>query len=145
MHLLNEFAKHVGPGGLSGSSLGQWLKILRENHYSVDFRYWPRAMLTTLVSLDNSFWQGREKSFHPEIEKTRVSDPLFVLGFWRSGTTHLHNLFVQDDRFAAPNLYQVMHPHSFLSTEKLKAKLQGSFVAKTRPMDNVRLLSLIHI
>lgn len=139
MHLLNAFAKHVGPGGLSGSSFGQWLKVLRENHYSIDMRYWPRALLTTLVSIENSFWHWREKRFNAEVERTEVPAPLFVLGIWRSGTTHLHNLLAQDARFSAPNLFQVMNPHSFLTTESLKAAAQGMFVAKTRPMDNVRL------
>lgn len=139
MHILNEFAKYCGPGGLSGCSFGQWLKILRENRYSVDMQFWPRALLTTLNSAGNSFWHWREKRYYSEIEKTVVPDPIFVLGVWRTGTTHLHNLFIQDDRYAAPNLYQVMYPHSFLSTESLQARAAGMFVGKTRPMDNVRL------
>jgi len=138
MHLLNEFAKHFGPGAVVGSSFGQWMKVLRENRFSIDFRYWPRAMLTTLNSLQNSFWQWREKRFHPDIEEIHVPSPLFVLGVWRSGTTHLHNLLVQDDRFAAPNLFQVINPHTFLSTESRNARIQSMFLAKTRPMDNVK-------
>jgi len=138
MKILNELAKHFGPGGLSGCSLRQWLKVLRENSYSVDARYWPRAVVTTFNSVGNSFWHWREKRFHDEIENTPVPDPLFVLGIWRSGTTHLHNLLVQDDRFAAPNLYQVMYPHTFLSTESFLAPFAGMFAGETRPMDNVR-------
>ena len=138
MKILNEFAKYFGPGGLSGSSFRQWLKVLRENQYSVDVQYWPRALLTTANAAGNSFWHWREKRFNDAIAQTDVSDPLFVLGVWRSGTTHLHNLLVQDDRFAAPNLYQVLYPHTFLSTEKLHAPFAGMFADKTRPMDNVR-------
>ena len=139
MSLLNEFAKHCGPGGLSGCTMRQWLRILADNRYAVDFRYWPRAALTTFNSLSNSFWSWREQRFADEIERTQVADPLFVLGVWRSGTTHLHNLLSQDDRFAYPNLYQVLYPHTFLSTESFNASVAAKFLGKTRPMDNVRL------
>src|SRR5262249_10979938 len=49
--------------------------------------------------------------------------------------THLHNLLAVDHRFAYPNFYQVMFPHTFLSTEKANAKLVGFFLPKTRPHD----------
>jgi hypothetical protein len=51
----------------------------------------------------------------------------------------LHNLFAQDDRFAYPNFYQVMFPHTFLSTEATSGKLVGFFLPRIRPQDNVRL------
>jgi hypothetical protein len=58
---------------------------------------------------------------------------LFILGIWRSGTTHLHNLFAQDDRFAYPTFYQVLYPHTFLTTEKSNAPLMGFFLPRKRP------------
>jgi omega-hydroxy-beta-dihydromenaquinone-9 sulfotransferase len=67
-----------------------------------------------------------------------VPPPVFILGIWRSGTTHLHNLLSQDDRFAFPNTYQVFYPHSFLCTESWNAPNVKRFLPSTRPMDDVR-------
>ena len=55
----------------------------------------------------------------------RFDAPLFILGIWRSGTTHLHNLFAQDDRFAFANNYQVCFPRTFLTMEKLAWEVRG--------------------
>src|SRR6185503_9923340 len=65
--------------------------------------------------------------------------PLFVLGHWRSGTTHLHYLLGLDDRFAFPGLYQVHFPHTFLTTEQRLSGLVGFLLPRHRPYDNVRL------
>ncbi|MEZ6057898.1 MAG: sulfotransferase [Planctomycetaceae bacterium] len=65
--------------------------------------------------------------------------PLFIIGHWRSGTTLLHDLIAQDPQFAYPNLYQVMFPHHFLTTENLAVKLTSWMVPESRPMDNVTL------
>lgn len=133
------FIKHVGPGGLSGMLFGDWLKVLHANRYSVDARYWPRAALTTYNCLVNSLVRRWEDfRYGTEVERTPVPPPLFVLGIWRSGTTHLHNLLAQDDRFAFPNTYQVLFPHTFLSTERTNTRVMQWFVPATRPMDNVK-------
>ncbi len=63
--------------------------------------------------------------------------PIFVLGFWRSGTTLLHNLISSDPQLAYPNYYQCLYPHHFLSTEWWLAPPTARFLPDTRPMDNV--------
>ena len=139
MNSRTAFIKHFGPGGLTGTTFGDWLKILRDNRYSVDARYWPRAGFITFNSLMNSLVRRWEDfRYGSEIEGTPVPAPLFVLGIWRSGTTHLHNLLAKDDRFAFANTYQVLYPHTFLSTEKTNARAMQWFAPATRPMDNVK-------
>jgi hypothetical protein len=65
---------------------------------------------------------------------------LFVLGHWRSGTTHLHNLLSRDDRFAFPNLYQALFPRTFLRTEFIGARVANLITPKTRfGLDNVEM------
>jgi hypothetical protein len=44
-----------------------------------------------------------------------------------------------DDRFAYPNFYQVIYPHTFLSTEKWFSGLTAFFLPEHRAYDNVRL------
>jgi omega-hydroxy-beta-dihydromenaquinone-9 sulfotransferase len=46
-------------------------------------------------------------------------DPLFILGFYRSGTSYLHECFTQDDRFGYHNNFQMVLPEIMLSTEKV--------------------------
>jgi len=91
-----------------------------------------------LSSISNTLLAAWEKWFYGrKVRNTRVDPPLFILGIWRSGTTHLHNLLAQDDRFACPTTYQVSFPHTFLTTERINARLLGFFLPKKRPMDNV--------
>ncbi|MEO2017375.1 MAG: sulfotransferase [Fuerstiella sp.] len=66
-----------------------------------------------------------------------VEPPLFVLGFWRSGTTLLQNLLSHDPQFAHLGLYQALFPWHFLLTETVTKMLTAPFVPQSRPMDNV--------
>jgi hypothetical protein len=93
-----------------------------------------------LVSIPNSLLAAWENwCYGDKVRNTTVAAPLFILGIWRSGTTHLHNLLAQDNRFAYPTTYQVIHPHTFLTTEKWNAKLMGFFLPRKRPQDNMAM------
>jgi hypothetical protein len=129
-----------GAGAFTGITLGRWLRVLRDNHIAVDRPYWGRAAVISLASIPNTLLAAWENWFYGrKIRNTRVAPPLFILGIWRSGTTHLHNLLAQDDRFAYPTTYQVFYPHTFLTTEKRNARLVGFFLPKKRPQDNLAL------
>jgi hypothetical protein len=133
------FPKHLGPGAFGGVPLGDWLRVLRDNRFSVDAPYWGRAAIITLGSFSNTLLRWLEcLRFGRRIREAQYSPPLFILGIWRSGTTHLHNLLARDERFAFPNFYQTMFPHTFLSTEAITGKLVGFLLPRTRPQDNVR-------
>ncbi|WP_437185836.1 sulfotransferase family protein [Planctomicrobium sp. SH668] len=76
--------------------------------------------------------------FRNKINKTEIDpNPIFVLGYWRSGTTMLHNLMALDPRYAFPNLYETIFPWHFLSSETINSGLTGWMVPKSRPMDNM--------
>jgi hypothetical protein len=132
------FLVRFGAGVFPGITLGRWFRVLRENHLAVDWPYWPRAAMITLASISNTLLAGWESLLYGrKVRNTRIDPPLFVLGIWRSGTTHLHNLLCQDDRFAYPTTYQVLYPHTFLTTEKRNGRLVGFFLPRKRPQDNV--------
>jgi hypothetical protein len=134
------FLKSIGTGSFSGATFGDWLRVLRQNRFRVAPRYWPRAAAITLSSLLNSVqarWE--EWRYGGKICKAKVHPPLFILGIWRSGTTHLHNLLARDARFACPNTYQVFFPRTFLSTERAGARVLGFFMPRRRPQDNVAM------
>jgi hypothetical protein len=125
----------LGPGMFAGITAGDWLAVLRQN--GVDFAYWTRAASITEYSLMASLFRRHEnKKFLTRIKGVRIKPPIFVLGHWRNGTTHLHNLLAVDPRLAYPNLYQVLFPHTFLCTERYGWLLRF-FLEKRRPLDNM--------
>jgi omega-hydroxy-beta-dihydromenaquinone-9 sulfotransferase len=128
-----------GPGVLAGITLGDWLKLLRENWFSVDSAYLLRAASITFAAVTNSIFRCYEECRYGRTWKDlHVPPPLFVLGHWRSGTTHLHYLLALDDHFACPNFYQVIYPHTFLSTEHWSSGLTAFLLPEHRAYDNVR-------
>jgi hypothetical protein len=134
------FATHIGPGALCGITLGDWLRLLAENRFQVDPPYWPRAALVTAASFQNSFFARWEHwRYDSAIRAARPERPLFVLGIWRSGTTHLHNLLARDTRFAYPDFFEVFYPHTFVSTGWFNRALLARFLPERRPQDNVRM------
>ncbi|HWL10090.1 MAG TPA: sulfotransferase [Planctomicrobium sp.] len=105
---------------------------------------WSRFIRLGLMpswGLYNSFWAAVENLFYArKIRETKLAGPpVFILGYWRSGTTLLHNLVTADKRFNYPTLYQAVFPWHFLCTEKTFTALTGWMVPKSRPMDNVEV------
>src|SRR5688572_28832631 len=98
------FLRHLGPGLLSGITARNWARVLADNRFAVDPLRLGKALAITFQSLQNSPLGLYETwRFGAAVEDVAVPPPLFVLGHWRSGTTHLHNLLAADDRFAFPN------------------------------------------
>ena len=120
-----------------GITFGEWIKLLRKHGFAVDAPYLPRAVLMTLTSAVTSLIGAYEnRKYGPKLTDVEVRRPLFILGHWRSGTTHLHNLLARDEQFAYPNMWQVLNPHTFLSTERYSAIMKLA-APKTRLIDNV--------
>jgi hypothetical protein len=128
------FLTRFGVAGFAGITLGRWLRVLRETEFSIDPPYWGRAAVITATSMLNSVVASWENLLYARrIKEAKVEPPLVILGIWRSGTTHLHNLFARDDRFAFPNTYQVFYPNTFLTTEKRNAKFVDFFFPQKTP------------
>ncbi|MEX0809616.1 MAG: sulfotransferase [Dongiaceae bacterium] len=125
---------------LMGLTVGDWAMLAVENRFALGPRYWSRAAVVTLLSLLNSgFALAERTAYGGAIAATQPKAPVFILGHWRSGTTHLHNLMALDPQFAAPNLFETMLPHGFLVTEAWQSPLWGRFVPETRLIDNMPL------
>jgi hypothetical protein len=124
---------------LLGITLDKWLKLLRTNR--VDAVYWHRATLISCLSLMNSLYQRREQRlFAQAVGATPITrPPIFIIGHWRSGTTHLANLLGLDDDLVFPNSYQVANPYTFLCTEQTNTRRFAALMPSRRPMDNMPL------
>jgi omega-hydroxy-beta-dihydromenaquinone-9 sulfotransferase len=118
-------------------SLGAWQrlapKVDRERSklkLRSSLAYWLSGVVYSLLF-------RLQNASHADVLKAAVPPPpVFVLGFWRSGTTLLHELLCQDPQFGFPSTYACMNPSHFVLTEAWvsghKAREQT-----TRPMDNM--------
>src|SRR3954452_13836592 len=117
-------------------TLGEYLRLLRKHSFSVAPAYWPRgAFMAGMGVLNSALLQYEDRLYGRKVAGAEIKSPLFILGHWRSGTTYLHNLLATDAQFAYPNVYQVLNPHTFLSTERYSKVLFTS--ARTRMMHNM--------
>jgi len=124
-----------------GMTVGTLSRVLARNRFRVSPRYFHRLAYLFLVGLMNSFFARIEALDNGEnVEASElVAPPIFIVGHWRSGTTHLHNLLARDEHFACPTVYQTMFPHHFLYTQRRGSKVFDLLCPETRPMDNMPL------
>jgi hypothetical protein len=62
---------------------------------------------------------------------------LFVLGYYRSGTTHLHYLLSCDPHLATPRWYQMLAPQGFAVSWTFLRYFLVPFLSSKRPQDDV--------
>ncbi len=129
---------------LEGMTAAEWLAVLRRERFRVDPPCWPRAAAISASSLANSLHaRAALRRFGPRVEAARVDRPVFILGHYRSGTTHLHEMLGVDDRFASPDRFQAFNPRSFLATEGwLKLLVEPLMIPRRVQEDEVALMAL---
>jgi len=124
-------------------SFRSWLKVLWENK-SIDRKFIPRVLFVTLVSLLTSPLRIYESlRFGRTVKKTVVHpSPIFIIGHWRSGTTHLHNILVRDKNLGCVSMWQAFAPGLCLIDERLLKNPFNKIAQKmhpTREIDNIPL------
>jgi len=68
--------------------------------------------------------------------------PLFILGFYRSGTSYLHEFLSKDDRFGYHSNFQMILPEIMLSSEKILAPVFEFISRSFNLQDSVHRLPL---
>lgn len=137
---LRLFLSHWIFSPLQGTTLRVWLQALSQNRFRVPPRFWPRALVTTASAAVNSVNAGRQRRrYENRVRDAEVESPVFILGHYRSGTTHLHNLLASDPGLAYPDNFQANFPRTFLVTESSGKRLGSLFTMRKRPHDNVEL------
>jgi len=123
-----------------GCSFRAWMRLLIKNRFAVHPSRLYIAVIVTIMSVAHSALAVVQAIFFGRaVRRTKlVAPPIFILGHWRTGTTLLHELMIQDQRFAFPNTYQCVDPNHFLLTEKLFTKLFAFLLPKERPMDRMK-------
>lgn len=125
---------------ITGIELPQWVELLKKNEFQVDGTYAHRAAFISALSLPTTALSALEDArFGRQLAAMEIEPtPLFVLGHWRSGTTHLHNLLGRVPQHTYSTVYQVVMPGNFLSTGGVVPQLTGRFMDPTRTYDNVK-------
>lgn len=118
--------------------LRTWGRLIWENG-GVAYPYWgklARILLPTTLAfplrLVERWCYGRRVA-----QTTIDKPPLIILGFARSGTTHLHNLLYQDPQYGTISTFQAVMPTFFLMGRGWLKPLLAKSMPSSRPMDAV--------
>ena len=122
----------------AAAPLGVWLRLVRENR-GVARPYWGRLARVLLTSTALSPLRLAERVwFERRVSRTEPHpSPVYVHGFARTGTTHLHNLLAHDPGLGFLTTLQASASPMFLTTRGWLEPLIARRLPATRPMDNV--------
>jgi hypothetical protein len=113
------------------------------SRYKISLKYSFRIFLTLLINLVNWPFRTIERIFLNRKYKglKRDSAPVFIIGHWRSGTTHLHNILCQDPQMGYATTYQSVFPDTLLNRvgRFIFEGFAGLLIPGTRKGDNVIL------
>ena len=127
------------PHPLSGGTLGNWFRLLARYGGSIEGRSRVRAVGITLCTLLCTPFRAYETlRYRRQIARQTLDPPpVFIIGHWRSGTTHLHNLMLQDPAWGSISLLQCAIPTFYLTLRRPLTAYLSPRVPDVRPMDNV--------
>lgn len=131
---------NVGMQPLAGSSIANWLRLLAENKFRIDWQFIPRALYVTFMLFSTAPFRIYEKiKYDKKVKSMRVKPPIFIIGHFRSGTTFLHYLMGQDKNLAYVSTLETMAPWVFISGEKIFEPIVRKHLPKKRPMDDLEM------
>ena len=117
-----------------------WKQLKRENRIDRIYRFRARRIEFYSRLFSTGFLIQR-LLFSRKVSRISLKDdpPLFILGLWRTGTTHLHYLMASDQRFGYLKNHQAFTMNfSLLSLDRLN-KILSIFVPGKRPQDAVKV------
>lgn len=117
-----------------------WKALQKENKIDKIYKGKQKA-ISVLSTLFRPFMQLQRFLFDKKLYKINLKDkqPIFIIGHWRSGTTHLHYVFHKDEQYATLNSYQTFaFPTALLSLRVMKFLL-APLMPKERTQDNIKM------
>ena len=120
---------------LLGTSVKNFIDACRG--YRFESKFLIRVVLSFIISMVFELLAAWERIFwNKKLKAVRISKPpVFIIGFWRSGTTLLHGLLCEDRDAAYVTTFHTVFPNLVLSQKWLK-KLTNFFLPEKRPYDN---------
>lgn len=117
-----------------------WNQLRKENKIDGVYLKKARNISLFIFLLQPLLWL-QKFLYNKKINKQDIftKPPLFILGHWRSGTTHLHYIFHRDPQFGTLSNYQNFMFNVSLLSKTLVKKLLSPLMPETRPQDNVKV------
>lgn len=117
---------------------GVFARILVRNRFAVSpSRLWFAAQLGVHGVFSSMLGAVQHLLFAKAIKRAVLTQaPLIIIGHWRTGTTHLHELLCLDDRLTAPTSFECAAPAHFLISGPLLRWLPF-YAPRKRPMDDM--------
>lgn len=124
--------------------LDAWARLLLAPPAWIPVRYWPRvalglftSALGTAITLPErvvmAVWLRRRERVEHE------PGVVVVLGYFRSGTTHLQYLLSCDPRLRTPGWCEALAPQGFVLSWAFLRLFMLPFLSSTRPQDDVAI------
>jgi len=95
--------------------------------------FYTKALISILAPL-----RAYEDFKDRNLSTKSLNPPVFILGHWRSGTTHLHNLMCKDPAASYVTTYHTVFTN-FLHSQGLLKPFMRLIMPGKRPSDNVKL------
>ncbi len=125
-----------------GGTASNLLANAKKNGW-IDLQYLPTLIITLFGTMITFPVRLLEKFLYAkQIEQTKLNeDPVFIIGHWRSGTTHLHNIISQDKGFGYLTTLQAIFPTCcvVISKNKFLKNMIAKLIPEKRMMDNVKM------
>jgi omega-hydroxy-beta-dihydromenaquinone-9 sulfotransferase len=132
-------SRRWAPRFFQGTDAVTWARLLYRNRFAVSPRYWYIAAIVSVASTANLVLRWVQDGLYgDELARTPLDKhPVFVIGHWRTGTTLLHELLVQDPQFSYPDFFACFNPNHRLLTERFFKTYANWMAPQQRPMDNM--------
>ena len=134
MQMVSLVDRLVAGGCIAPSTLASALRRSR-----VSWRRWPQALALGLsgVAVQPLAWLQSLLYSRALRQVELPSDPVIVIGHWRSGTTYLHQLMAADPQVATARNALTVAPQVALLLKPLLVPLLRRWMTATRPIDAV--------
>jgi hypothetical protein len=130
----------IGEQPLSGTSFVNWIRVLLENQFRIDWQFIPKALYVTSMILTLApFRYIERKNYDKKIQQVNHIKPIFIIGHFRSGTTYLHYLLGQDPQLAYVSTFETMTPGIIIKNEHFFKNLVKNHLPSKRPMDDLEM------
>ena len=136
----NSYYLRLGEQPLSGSTFTNWIRVLKDNHFKIDWQFIPKAIyVTSMISVMTPFRIYEKILYDKKINEASATNPLFIIGHFRSGTTFLHYLLGQDPSLGYVSTFETMAPSMIIANEQKFKNIVKNHLPTKRPMDDLEM------
>lgn len=126
---------------MSNSRALDVVRALHEAGYDIGPRYLPRVLKMLALSVPmNQIGTVEQMLYGARVRRTELAGPpVFILGHWRTGTTHIHNVMSRDPQFGYLSTFGAFATNnSLIGGGMFKGVIRG-VIPEKRPMDDMDL------